>query len=204
MIRRPTFILLIVFVVVVGVAVFLTKTPTGIGLMQTETPTPTVLPKLLSGWPVDQAVKIDVQSRENGKFQLERPSEGGWAVVGLAQPTDTGKVEQLLSSITALDAIDTMPASTAPEAVGLDQPAYTLTFTSSGGDREVVQIGNATPTGSGYYVRVGQGDIVLARKSSLDEAIGLLSVEQLAVQPTEMAVPTGAAALDGTSPAPAP
>ncbi len=190
--RRPTVILVIVFVVVLGAGIFLTKTPAGTKLMTTETPTPTVLPKLLSGWPVDQATKIDVHSSENGEFLLQKGADGNWAIDGLNQPIDGGKVSELISSLSSLDTIDTMPASTTLDTVGLQSPTYALSLTGSNGDNEDLLIGNVTPTGSAYYVRLGQGDIVLVRKSSLDEAINLLSVEQLAVKPTQTAVPTGA------------
>ncbi len=202
MVRRPTVVLLIVFVVVLGAGFFLTKTSVGEKLMTTETPTPTVLPKLVS-WPVDQAVKIDVKSSQNGEFLLQKAASGNWEIAGLIQPVDNGKVGEMVSALATLDNIGSMPASTTLDSVGLQSPAYTLVMTASSGDNETLQIGNATPTGTGYYVRLGQGDIVLVQKSSLDEVINLLSVEQLAVQPTGTAIPAGVATPSGGIPTPA-
>lgn len=189
MVRRPTLIVLGVFVVVLAVAVFLTKTPTGMGILQTETPTPTVLPKLLSGWPVEQSAKIDVHNSQGASFQLQRETGAGWAFVGQQRPVDPGKVERLLVSLAALETIDRLNPSTPLEAAGLQPPAFTLTLTSSAGDLKTIQIGNVSPTGNGRYLRVDQGDIVLVRKTSIDEVTGLLTIDQLISQPTETAIP---------------
>ena len=193
MIRRSTIILVFVFVVVLGAGIFMTKSPTAARLLETETPTATVMPKLLAGWPVDQANSINVESVDNGAFQLQRTNGGSWSIEGLKTPLDPGKVEELISALSALDNISVLPASTSLDTVGLKSPAYTLTLTGSGGESEIIQIGNVTPTGDAYYARLNQGDVVLVRKSSLDEALNLLSVEQLAVQSTETANPEGAA-----------
>ncbi len=192
MIRRSTILVLVVFVVVLAAGIFLTELPTAARLLETETPTATVMPKLLSGWPVDRATSINVESVENGAFHLQRVNGGSWTVAGLETSIDPGKVEELISTLSALENIDTLPASTGLDTVGLQSPAYTLSLTGSGGETEIVQIGNVTPTESGYYVRLNQGDVVLVRKSSMDEVLGLLSVEHLIVQSTETAVPEGA------------
>jgi hypothetical protein len=76
------------------------------------------------------------------------------------------------------------------DAIGLEEPEYTLTLTFKDGLERTAEIGVITPTESGYYVRNPAGDVVIISKFSLDTLLGLLSNPPYLETPTPSPVPT--------------
>ncbi len=59
--------------------------------------------------------------------------------------------------------------------MGLDKPAYTIQVTIIGGAQHIIEVGNQTPTGSGYYVRFDEGAISVISKDGIDSLANLIS-----------------------------
>jgi len=76
----------------------------------------------------------------------------------------------------------------APDAVGLDDPEYTITLQFTSGVERIVKIGVLTPTESGYYIPGENGDILIVSRSSVDSLTGLLT--NLPYAPTEVPAPS--------------
>jgi hypothetical protein len=69
--------------------------------------------------------------------------------------------------------VDTVP-DVDPEIVGLQDPEYVLTIKFTSGVERSVDIGVITPSESGYYVRDGDGVVIVSR-SAIDALLGLLT-----------------------------
>jgi hypothetical protein len=173
--KRPTWILLFVFAALVGLFFYLnrqggasqdglesgTETPGGARFLFTDE----------YGVPLD----INISDTDGNVVEVERNEEGIWM---LKHPTETeanqGKAEAAASQVTALRILSTLDL--APEHAGLVSPSYVLTVNFSGADTFTLDIGDQTPTQSGYYARMSMSDkIMVISKSGVDSLLTLLS-----------------------------
>jgi hypothetical protein len=60
-------------------------------------------------------------------------------------------------------------------ALGLAAPADTIELGFVSGTSHKVEVGNMTPTSSGYYVRFDGGKIYVIEKSGIDAVLNLLT-----------------------------
>lgn len=122
------------------------------------------------------SMQVDVPA--TGATTTLKKSGETWAVTApVSVAADTASVSSMTSALATIDidrVVDENPTSLT--AYGLDVPAITVAFTSSG-TKHTLNIGNKTPTGSGLYARVdGQPRLLLIpafheetfRKSTFD------------------------------------
>ena len=75
-------------------------------------------------------------------------------------PTDpeaqvtAGNIEELLAYLSGLSIISTLPADTVLEDVGLDAPAYSITFIFEDKSTYKIEVGEPTAMSDGYYARI--------------------------------------------------
>lgn len=106
---------------------------------------------------------IEVKPREGETVKLTRDVKNVWVFeLPKTEPADQGLVESAASQALALQVVSSLPADAKPSTFGFDAPAYVITLKFSGGKTRVLEVGDATPTNSGYYVRVDQGNIMIA------------------------------------------
>jgi hypothetical protein len=199
MIRKQTWILLIVLAVLVGAIFYLQKNP--LPSNSTATPSPTAAPALLEGWTSEDIVWMQMESSQSGSEPviLSLSADGTW-VLGKdgKQAADAGKVEQARAQIADLHPTAALPQGTDLKAIGLTTPNKTLTVKNVGGKSIKIQIGSATPTGSGYYVSVdGKAPVVVAQ-TVIDTLEGLFVTENL-LPPTPTAVVSPSSSPETTS-----
>ncbi len=199
MIRKPTLILLAVFVVMLAVAVFLQRTP-GMNESQ-QTPSVTPYPKLLAGLASADVTQIGFEtSQPAGQWQIEKNSGQQWVFSEANGKTvDAGKVEQLLSSLTSMNVINSLEATTDLQPLGLDAPVATVVLTGKDGESYTLHVGNLTPPETGYYLQLNDGAPVVADKYAVEDVLNLLQPDQLAV-----ATPTSPAPMEAISLTPTP
>jgi hypothetical protein len=77
--------------------------------------------------------------------------------------------------------------------VGLEIPAYTLELGFISGKSHKIEIGNITPTNSGYYIRYDDGEIYVISQTGIDALVNLL------IAPPYPATETPAPTLEITS-----
>ncbi len=172
MIRRPTWILVLVFA---GLAALVWLVP----LWQERNPQPTPT-AMVTPSPVFEAGTITWMTLQDsaGKVVVVEKTAGDnqWTV---KQPADqVFEPTQIESAMTALEGatIQTALAQQPPlEAMGLDKPAYTITLMLKDGAERIIKVGSATPTGSGYYTQVGSQPAFVMSKSSLDPVLQLFT-----------------------------
>jgi hypothetical protein len=107
---------------------------------------------------------------------VERSSQGAWTLTEpQATETDTAKVDSVITSLTTLGVMNTLETNIALDVVGLTEPAYTLEIGLVDGGQHVIQIGEPTPTGTGYYARLDGSAPVVVSKFAIDSAVELLT-----------------------------
>jgi hypothetical protein len=179
MIRRPTWILLGVFVVLLAGTVYLSRTG-NLSFLPEETPVPTKSP--LFSLDTGQITAIEVDKRGDQVVRLDHTADAGWSVT---QPPGSQvapeEVETAVVTISTWTVQNELSVPPPMDAMGLATPAYVITFSTSNGQTRFVNVGNLTPTSSGYYVQVDGGPPVVIGKANLDP---LLQLWTTALQPT--------------------
>ncbi len=187
MVKKQTWILLVLFAALAGFALFLKYKPSS----ETEveaTLAPTTEPVEFL-FPAEEGVitSLLIQSREGDVIGVER-GENGWMVT---QPIETeaaqASVEEAVSQAAALTVLNRLDLD--PAVVGLKSPAYTITVGFSSGNFIIAQVGDVTPTESGYYVRKDDGSIIVIDKYGMDALINLALYPPYEETPTPSPTP---------------
>jgi hypothetical protein len=188
MLKRNTIILLALFVALAGFAIYQKYFPSRPAPDKNATPFPTIAPvEFLFPAEAGDVTRLSIESREGESVRLERRN-GAWVLI---QPFETeadqGTVEAAASQATALTVLNHLELDAAD--AGLTPPAYTVTVGFSSGKLFVTQIGDATPTGSGYYVRKEDGSILVISKDGMDALLNLLQYPPFLETPTPSPIP---------------
>ncbi|GAP06680.1 hypothetical protein ATHL_01536 [Anaerolinea thermolimosa] len=172
MIRRSTWIVFIVFLLVAAVGMFLMKSPSSpLAAISAQTPTPTATPRLIEGVTSSQVSEIELLQADSAPEKLVRQADNGWINQKDGNTVDSGTVEQLLSELLATRVLTTLPADYALDALQLEKPQKTILLTLQDGTKIQLAIGGLTPTGNGYYVRVGQNSPSVVSKYAIDSTL---------------------------------
>jgi hypothetical protein len=177
MIKKPTWILLIIFLLALGSAVFLDKNP-GItaGL---HTSTPTLYPNLLSGFSSASASSIEFTPTQGEHILIEKKADNSWEIKGLEKTASQGKIEQLLTNISDLKIFAVMASGLKLDEVGLSQNPALLKIEYISGQGKLIKIGKLTQTDSGYYAQVDDGPILVISKFGLTSVLDMLNPPSL-------------------------
>jgi hypothetical protein len=107
--------------------------------------------------------------------------------------TDVNRIETLLTQLSGIRLLSTIPDATNLEQYGLILPTYTVTITLKGGEQHTLEIGSKSPANSGYYVRQkGASAVQVVAQYNLDVLLNLLDSPPLStpVPPTPTSMPT--------------
>lgn len=117
---------------------------------------------------------IEVQPAEGDTVKIERNEEKAWV---LSQPdkveADQGAAEAAASQIGALSIITEVDGQKDPSIFGFDTPVYTITVSFEDGKTSVLEVGDTTPSQSGYYVRVDDDKVYVVSFSGIDALASL-------------------------------
>lgn len=184
--RRSTIIYLILFAIVLGAAYYFNnRAETAEAEATPEATRPPIEYLFTSADGTPTSMRIESKAGE--VVEVARNAENAWAVILPDEAAaDQGSSEAAATQVTTMRILERVPGL-APEAVGLDDPEYTLSFKFSGGSERMVEVGVLTPTQSGYYVRGEDGGIVIVSRSAVDALLGLLTSPPYA--PTETPPP---------------
>lgn len=169
MIRRSTWIMLLVFALAVAGMLLWQRA----GIEPAATATLTVQPNVFP-FAADAINKIHL---ENASLVVdyERQTDGSWLMLGEPAVTADGSViSQRLGNLAGARVLNTLSAPPADSITGLDQPLVAMSVTLDDGKTFRLEAGAATPTGSGYYTRVDGSQVVVINKATVDGILGLL------------------------------
>lgn len=171
--RRSTVVYLVLFAIVLGLAYYFNNRAETAEIEATVEPTATIeyLFTSVDGLPT----RIHIESKAGEVVEVARNEENAWALILPEKAAaDQGSVEAAATQVTTMRILERVPGL-APEAVGLDDPEYTLSFQFTSGVERNIEVGVLTPTESGYYVRGEDNEILIVSNSALDSLLGLLS-----------------------------
>ena len=140
---------------------------------------------------------IEVKPTDGEAVKVARNAENAWIVeTPIEAEANQGLAEAAAAQVSALQ--DLGQISGDPEIFGLKNPAFIITIGFEGGKERVLEIGDATPTNSGYYVRVDK------EKMTITDLSGIDSLLQLGFFPPYLNTPTPTSLPPTLTPVPAP
>jgi hypothetical protein len=128
---------------------------------------------------------ITIQDAKNQRVSLQRSDDDKWVIIfPQADATDEVTVKNAVSQF--LNVRITSRPQTIPdlETVGLDPATYTILLETKDGKQVLINVGDLTPTESGYYVLTEDRIIYVASKFGLDSLIKFLENPPILVTPT--------------------
>ena len=172
MVKRSTWILLVILALAVG-AYFLignlaskgkklTPTPTGGGLLITQ------------AQGVLQSLRIT--DAKGNIFQMQRDLSKAWVITAPSSgAADQGLAGAAETQVDALSIVTVLSTTADLSSLGLATPVYTLDLLFVSGKSHKIEVGNMTPTSSGYYVRYDSGRIYVIENAGIDALVNLLT-----------------------------
>jgi hypothetical protein len=172
MVKRPTWILLATLALVVAAYFLIKNQPSK---STTLTPTATGANYLITqAYGVLQSLQIS--DSKGNHFQMQRDLSKSWVIT---EPTsgaaDQGLAGAAETQISALSIVTTLSSPPALNTIGLAIPACTIDLRFINGTSHKIEVGNLTPTASGYYVRFDNGKIFVIAQSGIDSVLNLLT-----------------------------
>lgn len=145
----------------------------------------------------DIVTSIQIKPTDGETVKVARNAENVWAVeLPLEAEADQGLVEAAAAQISALQVISPIAAGSDPEIFGLKDPAYIITIEFKGGTTRALEVGEVTPTNSGYYARLDKD------KMMVTDLGGIESLLQLGFFPPYLNTPAPASLPPTATPAP--
>ncbi|MEK6752619.1 MAG: DUF4340 domain-containing protein [Chloroflexota bacterium] len=133
---------------------------------------------------------IEVKPSEGESVKVARNAENAWAIeLPFVTEADQGLAEAAASQIISLSIIDELDATADPSIFGFDSPAYIVTIKFADGTTGRLEIGDSTPTNSGYYVRLDGKKMFIVGLSGIDALTSLAFFPPYLNTPTPTALP---------------
>jgi hypothetical protein len=152
------------------------------------TPTPGVT-YVFEKWEDTVINGIEVKPAEGDAVKVVRSEKGVWEIeLPKKAEADQGLAESAASQATALQIVSAIDSAKL-DIFGLDKPAYIITIDLEGGEKRVLEVGDATPTNSGYYVRLDKKTTVIVDLSGIDALTQLVTFPPYVSTPTPVATP---------------
>ena len=169
MIRRSTWILVVVFVILVAVALFWERSGNQVEV------TPTATPRIsLLDLNVSSVTRLEILDNQGASLALSKDDAGNWIIeVPLGEIDTTVDLSSKIENFIAVSALSVLEAPPPADASGLAEPEYTITLSLSSSDQKMLVVGNETVTGSGYYVQVSN-KVFVVDKLTIDNLVNLL------------------------------
>lgn len=172
MVKRSTWILLVILALSVG-AYFLVSNLSSKGKSLTQTATP-------GNFLITQAQgalqSLHIVDAKGNTFQMQRDLSKQWVITAPSSgAADQGLAGAAETQVGALSIITTLSSTSDLSTLGLSAPAYTFDLVFSSGATHKFEVGNLTPTSSGYYVRFDSGKIYVVDKSGINSLVNLLT-----------------------------
>ncbi len=211
MIRRNTWILLVILIALVGFAFYLSQRKS----QQAANATPTAASGAATGKPLFPAADgnptdLTVKDTTGKAVEVARNESGQWVLKApIDAPANQGAAEAAATQLTSLRVLSNPQLGF--DVVGLTQPEYTISVKFSAGKSHTLAVGAVTPIQDGYYTSLDGGAVQIVDKQGLDALVQLLSQPPYATTPTPpvaisptatLAPATPTAEITGTSPAP--
>jgi len=196
MIRRNTWILLVVLAALIGFSFYWTNQKTKQASEATPTPGTSMLFNSSDGSPSD----IKITDSSGKSVEILRSTSGTWGVQApIVTTADQGSAEAAATQVSAIRILNNVQLGL--DVVGLDKPAYIITITFTGSITHKLLVGSVTPIQNGYYVQLDSSQVQIVDKQGLDAVLGLLTNPPYAATLTPEASATSTALPETPTPA---
>lgn len=188
MIRRNTAILFGIFILLLAGTLIWQRTQSNTEGIEA---TPTYPEDLLFDLDKESIKAISIQDASGGRVNLARSEDSTWVLIyPKADATDETAVDTALSQFLN-SRISARPQAISDLAtVGLQPVSFTILIETQDGEQTLVNVGNLTPTESGYYVLTEDRVIYVASKFGMEALLKLLNNPPSLVTPTPSPSPT--------------
>lgn len=187
MIRKSTWIVLALFAISL-IGVFLWQRSKD--RKESTAPTPVASPATYLFEFPGNIVALRVEHANDKSVEYRRDDQNQWILVwpeGIE--IDSAAAETTIAQLVSIQVASTLDESPGLQATGLEPPAYRILITLDNSDQVVVNIGDSTPTGNGYYVLTDDRRIYVVSKYSLEPILKLVDEPPLIPTPTPGALP---------------
>jgi hypothetical protein len=148
--------------------------------------TPTVEPQYL--FDATNIVKNIEVTRLNGEpVRLERKDNTWVLTKPFETEADAGLAEAAASQISALQINQEITGN--PSDYGFDEPLAIITIEFENGNKNTLEVGDANPIGTGYFVRLDNENIFLVSLSGIDSLLTLADFPPYLNTPTPTSTP---------------
>ena len=138
--------------------------------------------------PSSDIKSIEIKPADGETVRVARNAENVWALeLPIKAEANQGLAEGAASQVTALQV--TAQVDGDPEIFGLDNPVYVFSVEYADGKTHTLEVGDNTPTNSGYYVRVDNDKMMITSLSGIDSLLNLVNFPPYLNTPTPTALP---------------
>ena len=192
MVRRTTWIVLLVFGLLVLFAWLLPRLQSN-NAEGTAPASPTATVARLYDLTASQVDEINIVNSSGDTIEFTRdPEAKSWVIKDLpAEQADSPKIESVSTQLLSLQAIDTLTQPPPLDSIGLVNPAYTITMVTTDGKQIATYVGSISAIGTGYYMRVNNGPVVIVDNVIMDDVLKLLKDPPVMATPTPEVTTTG-------------
>ena len=178
--NASTWITVLIFIGLVVAAIYLNRKKETVATEATPVSGPSYLFSVsVEGNPTS----IEIAPAEGEAVKLLRNSENIWALeLPREAEADQGLAEAAATQLSALEILSEVDSD--PAIFGLDTPSHVISLEFANGKKHTLEVGDSTPTNSGYYVRLDKDKMMIVDLSGID------SLVQLAVAPPYLPTPT--------------
>ena len=170
MVRRNTWIVLIVLVALIGFSYYVGQSKVKQAAAATPTSGPTALLDPSLGSPTD----IRIEDASGDAVEIARNQSGKWVLKApTAADANQASAEAAATQVGALKILSSVDLG--PDVIGLDKPSYTITLTYGSEKTHTLLVGSETPIQNGYYVQLDGGQKKVVDKAGMDALTGLLT-----------------------------
>ncbi len=128
---------------------------------------------------------IEINAATGESVKVARDASNTWVLeLPMKAEAAQGSAEAAASQLSSLTVLNPIPADSDPSIFGLDAPAFTIKIVFADGKKHKLEVGDMTPTNSGYYVRLDQTKMMIV------DAYGIESLLQLVSMPPYLNTPT--------------
>ncbi len=187
--KPATWLALIVLAVLIAVA--LSNMQEKLAVVQEAKSFPTLDTHSVFSVDMGDPIHIRIVSTSGEAVELEINMQHAWDVrLPFAGVADQGAVAAALSQISALRSVGQVNSSLALSDLGLEHPAYVVTLGYTGGTERTLEIGDKTPSATGYYARLDQDKLMIVDTAGIESLLSLLTSPPYMETPTPSALPS--------------
>lgn len=182
-----TWITVLIFIGLVGAAVYLNRQKdTAAAEATPDNEISYLFPANVDGSPT--AIEIKPAAGDAQSVKVARDEKNVWVLeLPIKAEAIQSSAEAAAAQVSALEIISTLDAD--PAIFGLDNPAFAIIFEFENGNKHTLEVGDTTPTNSGYYVRVDKDKMKVVDLSGIDALLQLAAFPPYLNTPTPSALP---------------